>query len=335
MRVGSGEFTFEWIEDFAEVPNPKSAAKGWAHHGITITPRNTLVTFHPAESQVLEVTTEGALVNTWELPIAEGHGITVHNDGHDVFLWFSDIGGKNDPNKAYEVNPGPKGGHNVKTTLDGEVVMELFTPPTHGYEDGTFSPTAVAVYSSLDRGNDDIWVTDGYGMNKVHRYDKHGTYLATIDGLEGEAGRFEQPHAIWIDHRRPDPELLVADRSHNRIQVYDLEGSWKRSWGDGDLFGLPGAFGELGDYLVIGELYGRVSIFDEDDNLVVRLGDNPAAPVREGWPNDLDAQGIPTRTSALTEGLFNSPHGLTTDEAGNIYVSEWLIGGRYIKLARV
>jgi hypothetical protein len=30
--------------------------------------------------------------------------------------------------------------------------------------------------------------------------------------------------------------------------------------------------------------------------------------------------------------LFNSPHGISSDNDGNIYVSEWLIGGRYTKL---
>ncbi len=29
---------------------------------------------------------------------------------------------------------------------------------------------------------------------------------------------------------------------------------------------------------------------------------------------------------------FNSPHSLATDADGNLYVSEWLIGGRYTKL---
>ena len=334
MHVGSGELTFEWIEEFAEIPNRESAARGWAHHGITSTPRDTLVTFHPGESLVLELTTDGSLLNSWGLPVAEAHGITVHNDGHDVFLWFSDIGRKADPDRAYEVKSGLKGGHIVKTTLDGEVVTELFRPPAAEYGEGQFSPTEVAVYSSLDGGNDDVWVTDGYGQSLIHRYDKNGMYLATISGLEGQAGRFEEPHAIWIDHRKPDPELYVADRSHNRIQVYDLEGSWKRSFGD-EFLVRPGAFADLGGYLVVAELDARVSILDESDQLVLHLGANPAAPEREGWPNELDVDGNQVRTGALEEGLFNAPHGLTTDTAGNIYVAEWLIGGRHIKLARI
>jgi hypothetical protein len=34
----------------------------------------------------------------------------------------------------------------------------------------------------------------------------------------------------------------------------------------------------------------------------------------------------------LAAGVFNSPHSLAVDADGNLYVSEWLIGGRYTKL---
>ena len=45
-------------------------------------------------------------------------------------------------------------------------------------------------------------------------------------------------------------------------------------------------------------------------------------------------RGGPRRVSALEEGRFNSPHGVAVDPGGSIYVAEWLIGGRYVKLAR-
>ena len=51
--------------------------------------------------------------------------------------------------------------------------------------------------------------------------------------------------------------------------------------------------------------------------------------------NEPNPAGILQRTSRLVEGRFNSPHGITSDGEGNIYVTEWLIGGRYTKLALV
>ena len=46
----------------------------------------------------------------------------------------------------------------------------------------------------------------------------------------------------------------------------------------------------------------------------------------------MSGQIIPT--SLLEAGKFNSPHGLAVDANGNLYVAEWLIGGRVTKLNR-
>ena len=45
--------------------------------------------------------------------------------------------------------------------------------------------------------------------------------------------------------------------------------------------------------------------------------------------------GVLNAISSLTPGKFNSPHGLAADGDGNVYVAEWLIGGRYTQLKRV
>ena len=334
MQVGSGEFVYEWIEDFAEIPDPDSAARGWAHHGITRNSDGNLLTFHPANPTVLELTTDGTLVRTWELPIREAHGMTICTDGERECLWFADNGRKREPDHDYEYIWGPKAGHTIKTTLDGTIEMELVAPDLPIYNPGVFSPTQVAIYQKQAGGDDDVWITDGYGQNYVHRFTSDGTYISSINGNEGEAGAFSCPHAIWIDTRKPDPELYIADRSNARVQVYDLDGSFKRSFGGGFLIS-PSAFAPYGDYMVVAELHARLAVLDGDDQLVTYLGDNHQVGDQPGWPNMLDAAGVPTRTNRLKTGLFNSPHGLATDDAGNIYVSEWLIGGRYIKLTRV
>jgi hypothetical protein len=40
------------------------------------------------------------------------------------------------------------------------------------------------------------------------------------------------------------------------------------------------------------------------------------------------------RTDRLRPGKFISPHGLASDPDGNLYIAEWLLGGRYTKLAK-
>jgi putative N-acetylmannosamine-6-phosphate epimerase len=60
---------------------------------------------------------------------------------------------------------------------------------------------------------------------------------------------------------------------------------------------------------------------------VAYLGSNEQACGLEGWPN-LDDH-------LIEEGKFNSPHGSVADSHGNIYVVEWIIGGRITKLQKV
>ncbi len=98
--------------------------------------------------------------------------------------------------------------------------------------------------------------------------------------LEG-AGRFNCPHGIFIDRRKAEPELYVADRANHRVQVYDMEGRFKRSFGD-NFLSSPRAFVTDGDLMVVAELRARLAVLDLDDNLVCYLGDNEDVCVNDG-----------------------------------------------------
>ena len=110
-----------------------------------------------------------------------------------------------------------------------------------------------------------------------------------------------------------------------------------RSFGE-DFLSSPSDFALLGDLLVVAELYGRLAVVDPDDNFAGYLGaeaNGQAAqgwPQKPGWPNDLGADGRATTPHLAHSERFNSPHSVATDADGNLYVSEWLIGGRYSKL---
>src|SRR5262249_36045966 len=123
----------------------------------------------------------------------------------------------------------------VKATLAGEIVAELPVPPKDPRASagrlGEFAPCGCAVDEGRSRGTGDVWVGDGYGSNLVYRFAKHGRHVATLSGEEG-AGRFSCPHSVFV-HRREgrDAELYVADRSNRRIQVFDLDGAFLRSFG--------------------------------------------------------------------------------------------------------
>lgn len=326
MRIGDGQTEYRWDEDWALIPASESAREGWAHHGVAISASGEVFAFHPGDSTMLVFDRTGALVRSWETDFTDAHGITIVQEHGAEFLWVADNGRKRDPGLGYEYGEGASKGRVVKTTLHGELAQTIQRPDLEVYDAGLYSPTSVAV----NRVNGDVWVADGYGQSLVHRFDSSGAYLGSIDGTEG-AGRFNTPHSVFVDTRKADAELYVSDRANGRVQVYDLEGGFKRSFGS-DFLTTPSAFAVHGDDMIIAELNARLAVVDADDRLIGYLGDNVDVATGPGWPNGLDDVGTPVRTELLEPGKFNSPHGMAVDSSGNIYVSEWLIGGRFIKL---
>lgn len=329
MRIGDGKTDYEWVEGWALVPESTSASNGWAHHDVVVTASGDVISFHPGDSTMLVFDAHGNLSRSWETNFADAHGMTIVMEDGAEYLWVADNGRKRSADLAYDYASAETLGQVVKMSLQGEVVQTISRPELAVYEAGVYSPTSVAVNGA----NGDVWVADGYGQSYVHRFDRSGTYISSINGEEG-AGRFNTPHAVFVDTRKSEPELYVSDRANGRVQVYDLDGKFKRAFGS-DFLTTPSAFGVYGDTMIIAELRARLAVVDAEDKLVGYLGDNLSVADVPGWPNNLDAAGTPVRTTLLESGKFNSPHGMAVDSTGNIYVSEWLIGGRFIKLARL
>jgi len=175
-------------------------------------------------------------------------------------------------------------------------------------------------------GNGDVWVADGYGANYVHRFSKTGAYISSINGTEGKAGAFACPHGIAFIPGSHGPELYIADRTNRRIQVYDPDGKFKRSFGQ-DFLTSPCGFAYRNGVIYVPELKVRLSILDDRDKLITCIGENDAVCKSPGWPNLPASQIIP--------GKFNSPHAAAVDSAGNIYIVEWIVGGRITKLLKI
>ena len=115
------------------------------------------------------------------------------------------------------------------------------------------------------------------------------------------------------------------------VRIYGLDGYWRRDIG-GSFLNSPSAFAPWGERMVVAELWARLAVLDAEEQLLGYLGENGEICEREGWPNSLDGEGHATRQAQLSPGRFNSPHGLASDCSGNLYVAEWLIGGRMVKL---
>jgi hypothetical protein len=297
---------YRWHEHWVSVPEPgrPQTERNGRTHGIVIVRSGNIFIFHQSVPAMLVYDADGKLLNAWgEYPGA--HGLTLVEEDGVEFLWLAD-------EKRCVVE---------KTTLDGTVVQRL-EPPAYAAGE-PYIPTWVAVNETRHGGKGDIWVADGYGSSRVHRYDATGKYIASIDGSTG-AGRFDCPHGIWFNTRKRPMELYIADRGNRRVQVYDGNGSYLRSFGE-DHFSSPDCFYWNGEYLLVPELFGRVSLLDAEDQLVCHLGVNPSVRDEPPWPNDTE----------LIPGLFSSPHGGAIDASGNIFIVEWRLGGRVLKLEKV
>lgn len=334
VTISAGDLTYEWTDSWARLPATAGSAAAWPHHGIAALPSGEIVTMHPASSNLLVFEPDGSLHRSVETEIADAHGITAVREGDAAYLWVADAAMKQSQESGYEPPASSKGSGVAKLALSGRMITRLAKPELAAYGHGEYRPTCVAVNESRSGGNGDIWVADGYGESYVHRFEAGGRYLRSLSGEEG-AGRFKGPHAIFIDRRRNEPELYIADRNNGRIQVYDLEGRFRRVVG-AEFLSRPTWFATDGDRLLVLEFRPpRLTVLDAGDQLIGYLAENPQAPSREGWPNELGTKGAPQRTAALEPGKLNSPHSLALDREGNIYITEWLIGGRIIKLKRL
>jgi hypothetical protein len=143
--------------------------------------------------------TKGNLLRSWsDVSFRKPHGLGFDADGN---VWITDAG-------AHIAQ---------KFTPAGQLLQTLGTPNEPGDDSSHFDqPTDVAV------GPDGaIYVSDGYGNNRVVRFDPTGKYLGAF-GREGSAlGEFRLPHALAFDSKG---QLYVADRSNARIQVFDSSG---------------------------------------------------------------------------------------------------------------
>jgi DNA-binding beta-propeller fold protein YncE len=306
---------FAWISDWAEVP---LEPLGWMHSGVAVAD-DLIVVAHPGEPRLLFYNSDGTLQRTAELPgLLEPHGFRVASEG----LWIDDVGFKRRVRGA-KFETERRAGRVVLVDLGGRLLRELNDPGSE------WSPTSVAVIEETG----DVWVADGYGQDVVHRFDNKGQHIQTLSGEEG-AGRFSCPHGLVVDRRGGGPELYISDRANARIQVYDIEGRFRRAVGVGIVV-TPTDMAVVGNELALTDFtQARVTILAKNDQLVEHIGANPKVPEREGWPNARDADGNLVRPR-LETGKFNSPHTLAADSDGNLYVTEWLLGGRLTKLGRV
>jgi hypothetical protein len=328
---------YAWSEDWVDEDDGTFVM---AHSSIIVTRDGLVGTGKANEPSLAFRDRDGTLQRVSPVSDAiELHGLELVEEDGTELIWVADnatkmYGGGQELDPQVQVGRGRV----FQIDLEGGQRRSLDVPPLDVYEQVPYMPTAVAVDETRFGGTGDIWVADGYGAELVHRYSADGRYLQSLDGENG-AGKFNQPHDVLIDRRSSDPELYVADRFNQRIQVFDLEGGFKRTVGEGLLPG-PTQLAVAGNNLLVTDLLvGRVTILDEDDQLVGHIFAHPSPPpswgeLPDGWPNARASDGRIVGATLQAEA-FHTPHGIGVASDGTVYVSEFAIGERIAVLSPV
>lgn len=117
----------------------------------------------------------------------------------------------------------------------------------------------------------EIYVCQGHGKgeSRVVKFEADGTYVGTWGGEGGAPGQFRQPHSVAVDG---EGRLHVADRSNQRIQVFDADGRYLRESGHpGTPCGLAMTRDRRHMYLAHGHT-GRIMKIDLEGNVLGGTG---------------------------------------------------------------
>ncbi len=257
IRMGSGRFTYEAQAGWAKLP------KGWSFLevvDVAVDAQDRVYVFTRGEHPLLIFDREGNLLASWgEGLFKRPHGITM---GPKETLYLTDDGG----HAVYQF------------TLDGKLLMTLGTPGKGaGFMSGQpfNQPTKVA----RDPKTGELYISDGYGNARVHKYTSDGKYLFSWGECGTDPGQFNLVHSVVLDRAG---RVFVADRENHRIQIFDSQGKFLAIWNNIHRpCGLHIA-GEGEELVYVGELAppfpfsqnypnvgGRISIYDLKGNRLV------------------------------------------------------------------
>lgn len=305
VRMGSGMMTFDTVPAWGLGTDGKSVL-GSTHGGVVIDKAGNI--YVSANKGVVVFSPNGKVVRSF---IDDGH-----REIHDM-----EIRDENGTEYIYGARNNAKEGIKFQAS-DGKIVMHLPFPEESGLKLARFSPTAITVAA-----NGDIFLSDGYASNHVFKFDKTGKYLMHF-GTKGNAMKFfNTAHGMTLDTRYEPNRLLICDRNHQpkgRLVHYTLDGEFIEEVVTG--LGMPTSVAIQGDYVSVPDLHGRVFVLDKNNIIMAVLGYNPDPKLGGSY-------GV--KQEDWIEGIFSGTHGSYWDKDGNLYVQDWNVSGRIIKLVRV
>jgi len=259
---------FQSKVDFLQIPD------GWelgACSAVDLDREGDIYLFHRGKHPIIRFDSKGHVRDSWgDDLIKTAHGLRVDRAGD---IWVTDIGN----HRVFQFD------------RSGKLKLALGTGKAGAGDDEFNQPTDVAF------GPDgEVFVSDGYGNNRVKKYSSQGKLIKTWGQKGKEPGEFHLPHAIIVDSSHC---VLVGDRENNRIQVFDREGSLLAVW--------PG----FAPYGIAFSPEGHLYVATGRDNDLLRL--DAMGKIEQRWGR---------KGAGL--GEFDLPHMLAIDAAGNLFVAE-------------
>lgn len=305
VRMGCGLMTFDTVPGWGLGADGKSVL-GQTHGSVVVDKAGNIYT--SAHAGVFCFSADGKVVRSF---LGDKY-----SDIHDMKI-------RDEPEGEFIYGARNNNAEGIKFYAQtGEIVLHLPFPEASGLNLKQFNPTAITVAP-----NGDIFLADGYASNHIFKFDKAGKYLMHFGAKGNGLKQFNTCHGMTLDTRYKPERLLICDRNHEpkgRLLHYSLDGEFIEEVVTG--LGMPTSAIVQGDYVSVPDLHGRLVILDKSNTIIAVLGNNPdpAKRVNFNVPQD-----------QWIEGIFSGTHGSSWDKDGNLYVQDWNVSGRIMKLVRV
>lgn len=261
--TGNGEWTYEVVPNWGQLP--PGSTFGGTHGAIATDKAGHLYVSTQSETGILVYSPEGVLKSRIATAYPEVHSIFRAEEGADEYLYMTVQEGTPKENWLF-----------VKMKTDGTVVQRITAPPQAGFE----APNQWRITAAVPGPDGSIFIANGYGDSRIFRFDKSGEYRASYGGKGSSDGQFDCSHGLAVDTRYEQPLLLVCDRENRRLCHLDFDGKFVRTITQH--LRRPCQVSFHGDFALVSELEGRVTILDRDNVPVAFLGDNPR---KKQWAN--------------------------------------------------
>ena len=305
VRMGCGIMTFDTVPGWGLGEDGKSVL-GPTHGGVVIDKAGNIYT--SANKGVVVFSQDGTLIRSFlDKDHSELHDMEIREEGGIEYIY----GARNNNREGIKFK-----------ASDGEIVLRLGFPKESGLNLQRFNPTAITIGL-----NGDIFLSDGYASDKIFKFDKSGKYLMHFGNKGNGLKEFNTAHGMTLDTRYEPARLLICDRNHKpkgRLLHYDLNGNFIAEVITG--LGMPTSVAIQGDYVSVPDLHGRLVILDKSNTIMAVLGHNADPKTRVNHN---------VKQEDWIEGIFNGTHGSYWAKDGGLYVQDWNVSGRIMKLGRV